>query len=306
MVPPAPFADLLSRFLFERAGVHGAIVSLDAACGEILGQHPYPPALRRALAELLAASALLASTLKFDGSLTVQMQGTGPVRLLVVECDAVLNLRATAQWSDDAAGLPPDAPLSALAGDPARSRLAITLDPKDGGPLYQGIVALEASSIATLIEHYLRASEQIDSRIVLAAHGARVRGILLQRLPGSTADDESAWQRATSRVERLGASGLLNATGSDALLTARFPEDDVRVLAARALRFRCGCSERRVANALRLIGRQEVESILAEQGAVSVTCEFCNRAYRYAAADARALFTDDVPPIAAAPGTVRH
>jgi len=286
----APFADTLSRFLFERAAVHGALVSVDDACREILGQHPYPPALRRALAELLAASALLASTLKFRGTLAVQMQGAGPVRLLVVECDAKLNLRAMAQWRDDAERLPADAPLSVLAGDPAGSRLAITLDPKDGGPLSQGIVALEASSIATLIDHYLATSEQIDSRMVLAADGARVRGMLVQRLPSAGPDDDVTWQRAVGRMAQLGPSALLEAAAPEALLAAHFREDDIRVFAPRSLRFRCNCSHERVADALRMLGRNEIESILAEQGMVGVTCEFCNRGYQFVAADARALF----------------
>ena len=127
-----PFADSVTRFHFERAAVRGAVASLDDAGREILGQHSYPPALRRALAELLAASALLASALAFKGTLIVQLQGTGPVTLLVVECTSTLGLRATAQWRDTAAALPEDAPLRSLAGDPETSRLAIMLDPKDG------------------------------------------------------------------------------------------------------------------------------------------------------------------------------
>jgi molecular chaperone Hsp33 len=306
VTPAPPFADALSRFLFERAAVHGALVSLDDACREILGQHPYPPALRRALAELLAATTLLASTLKFRGALIVQMQGVGPVRLLVVECDAGLNLRATAQWRDDAEALGADTPLSVLAGDPARSRLAITLDPKDGGSLSQGIVALEASSIAALIEHYLSTSEQIDSRMVLATDGARARGILLQRLPGAGPDDEAAWRRAVRQVELLDGADLLAAPGAEALLGSRFQEDDVRVFAPRPARFRCDCSDERVANALRMLGRSEVESILAEQGMVGVTCEFCNRSYHFVAADALALFTRQEPRIETPPNAVRH
>src|SRR5206468_1453829 len=145
----------------------------------------------RVLSELLAASALLASTLKFAGSLIVQLQGDGPVRLLVVECDASLNLRATAQWSDEIASLPDDASLADLAGGAARGRLAITLDPRNGEPLYQGIVALEGASIAALVEHYLETSEQIPSRLVLASNADRVRGLLLQRLPGASEQDEA-------------------------------------------------------------------------------------------------------------------
>jgi molecular chaperone Hsp33 len=306
VVPTQPFADTLSRFLFERAAVHGALVSVDDACRAILGQHPYPPALRGALAELVAASALLASTLKFKGTLAVQMQGSGPVRLLVVECDAKLNLRATAQWRDGAERLPADAPLSVLAGDPGRSRLAITLDPKDGGPVSQGIVALEASSIAALIDHYLATSEQIDSRMLLAADGARVRGLLIQRLPSAGPDDDIAWRRAVDGLAQLEPAALLQADAAEELLAARFPDDDLRVFAPRAVRFRCNCSHERVANALRMLGRNEIESILAEQGMVGVTCEFCNRGYQFVAADARALFAPPAAGADGAPTAVRH
>lgn len=293
MAPTPPFADALARFVLEHAAVRGALVSLDGTCREILGCHPYPPPLRHVLAELLAASALLASTLKFKGALIVQLQGDGPVRLLVVECDATLALRATAQWKDTAAALPAGASLAELAGGPQHGRLVITLDPKDGGPLYQGVVALEAASVAALFEHYLRTSEQIDSRMAIATDGRRVRGLLLQRLPGATPDDDETWARAAGRVEALDPPSLLAPGAVSELLQAHFPDDDVRLFKARAASFVCSCSEERVANALRLIGRAEVEGILAEQGLVGVTCEFCNRHYTFVAEDARALFAAD-------------
>jgi molecular chaperone Hsp33 len=303
----APFVDVLARFVFERAAVRGALVSLDDTCREILAGHAYPPPLARALAELLAAAALLASTLKFKGALVVQLQGAGPVRLLVVECTADLDLRATAQWNTEAERLPADAPLSDLAGDLANSRLAITLDPKDGGPIYQGIVALAASSIAALIEHYLATSEQIDSRMVLATSGTRVRGLLLQRLPDASVEDERTWQLAAAEVHAVEPAALLSAPGIATFLSTCFNDVDVRLFAPRAARFRCSCSEERVANTLRMLGRAEVESILAEQGLVGVTCEFCNRSYTFVASDARALFAaGSGPPGAAPPDGVRH
>jgi len=290
MPGPAPFADALSRFMFEQAAVRGALVSLDDTCRGILACHPYPPALARALGELLAASALLASTLKFKGALVVQLQGAGPVRLLVVECDANLNLRATAQWNREADILPADAPLAVLAGDTATSRLSITLDPRDGGPIYQGVVALDARSITMLIEHYLTASEQIDSRMLLASEGGRIRGLLMQRLPRATADDDATWKRAAAECERIGADALLAAGSVETLLAGLFPDDDLRLFASRTARFSCNCSLERVASVLRMLGRTEVETILAEQGLVGVTCEFCNRPYTFVASEARALF----------------
>ena len=303
MVASGRFVDALARFVLERSVVRGALVSLDDTCRDILACHAYPPALKRALAELLAAASLLASTLGFKGTLIVQLQSSGPVRLLVVECDAGLTLRATAQWSDAAKALPADASLAELAGGPEQGRLAITLDPKDGGPLYQGVVALEATSIASLIEHYLTTSEQIDSRLSLATEGTRVRGVLLQRLPSAASDDDETWSRAVARMDGLGTPELLEAGGAESLLSARFPDDDIRLFAPRPAKFACSCSEGRVADALRMIGRSEVESILAEQGLIGVTCEFCNRGYTFMADDARALFAaapragaDTAPP----------
>lgn len=290
MVAPTPFADTVTRFHFERAAVRGAVVSLDDAGREILDQHSYPAALRRALAELLAASALLASALAFKGTLIVQLQGTGPVTLLVVECTADLGLRATAQWRETVAALPEDASLRVLAGDPETSRLAIMLDPKDGGPIYQGVVALEATSIAELIEHYLTTSEQIDSRLALATDSTRTRGLLLQRMPSAGPDDDATWRRAATATD-IDAAEFLQARSVEVVLAARFPTDDIRVMKGRPLRFHCDCSSERVSNALRLLGRAEIESILAEQGTVGVKCEFCGRSYNFAAADALALFT---------------
>jgi len=287
------FADALARFMFDGAAVRGALVSLDACCRDILACHPYPPALRRVLAELLAAAALLAATLKFRGSLIVQLQGKGPVRMLVVECDATLALRATAQWSTEAADLEADADLATLAGGPAGARLAITLDPRDGGPLYQGIVGLEAASIAMLIEHYLTSSEQIESRLFLATTGNRARGVLLQRMPSAGPADNTEWERIAASVSGLAAGDLLGALDAADLLSARFSDRDVRLFEPQSVRFACSCSEERIAGALRLLGRAEVESILAEQGMVGATCEFCNHHYTFVAADARALFDCD-------------
>ena len=188
--------------MFERAAVRGALVTLDAASRAILDCHPYPPALRRVLAELLAASALLASTLKFTGSLIVQLQGDGPVRLLVVECNDALELRATAQWdAERTTALGPDATLAELAGGATQGRLVITLDPKGNGTIYQGIVTLETASVAGLIEHYLATSEQLASRLVLATDARPRRG------PAGAAAARRRRRRRTGAGRHVGARG---------------------------------------------------------------------------------------------------
>lgn len=288
--------DALTRFVFEHAAMRGALVTLAETTTATLACHPYPPALQRVLCELLAASALLASTLKFTGSLIVQLQGDGPVRLLVVECTDALGMRATAQWdAERIAELGPGASLADLAGGPEHGRLVLTLDPKGAGTVYQGIVTLESGSVAGLVEHYLATSEQLASRLVLGARDGRAAGLLLQRLPGATEEDGDTWQRAQAAVGELAPEALLSGAPATTLIGAVFPEDDVRVFAPRAAAFACSCSRERVENALRIAGAAEIESILAERGDVEVTCEFCNRRYTFGPGEARAIFAPVAP-----------
>ena len=284
-------SDSLTPFVLEHAAVRGAYASLPATAREVLACHPYPPAIARVLGELLAACALLASTLKFEGSLVAQLSGDGPVRLLVVECTDALGMRAMAQWdAGRVEKLGPEASLSDLAGGAEHGRLALTLDPKGAGTMYQGVVALEAGSIAGLIEHYLATSEQLDSRMLLATGRGGAAGLLVQRLPGASDEDEATWQRVEVIAGALNRDALLDAASANDAIASAFPEDDVRVFKARPVAFACTCSRERVVRALRIAGLAEVESILAERGNVEVTCEFCNRRYAFAPAEARAVF----------------
>ena len=286
--------DALRPFVFEHANVRGALVRLRTTSRDILACHAYPPPLARALAELLAAATLLASTLKLDGSVVVQMSGDGPVRLLVVECDDALNVRATAQWDDaTVAKLSADASLRELAGGSMHGRLTLTLDPRSGGALYQGIVSLDTASIAASIEHYLATSEQLQSRLWLNAEGTSVNGLLLQRLPESGENDAQAWMEIVRDAEGSWESAR-TATTFTGTLRALFPHQDVRMFDSRPVAFRCKCSVARVARALRIAGSAEIEAAVAERGHVEVTCEFCNRRYTFAPHEARALL--NAPP----------
>jgi molecular chaperone Hsp33 len=285
-------SDSLTPFVFENAAVRGAYVSLPVTAREVLACHPYPPAVARVLGELLAACALLASTIKFEGSLIAQLSGDGPVRLLVVECSHTLQMRAMAQWNDARiTALGPQASLADLAGGAQSGRLVLTLDPRGAGSMYQGIVALESRSVAGLVEHYLATSEQLPSRLVLDAGGA---GLLVQRLPGSAEADDATWERVEARVGGSEGSAFLRAAAPHEAIAAAFPEDDVRAFGARDVTFACSCSRERVARALRIAGPAEVESIVAERGTVEVTCEFCNRRYTFTPAEARAALAGRV------------
>ena len=243
------------------------------------------------LAELLAAAALLASTLKFNGSLIMQLQGDGPVRLLVVECTEALDLRATAQWDEHRTVALGD---QALARRPRRRPRAGAArdDARSQGCRHSSTRAsstLESGSVATLIEHYLATSEQLASRLALAVDGAAVAGLIVQRLPGATDADDATWHRVRARFGDASTPTLVTGSAEERL-QAWFPHDDLRLFAARPARSRCSCSPERVAKALCIAGAAEVESILDERGEVEVTCEFCNRRYTFAPEAARALF----------------
>ncbi|MEW6312465.1 MAG: Hsp33 family molecular chaperone HslO [Pseudomonadota bacterium] len=277
--------DSLQRFIFEHAPVRGEIVHLEATLGAVLEHRDYPPALRDALGELLAAAALLAATLKFSGSLVMQMHGSGVVKLIVVECTSDFLLRATAKWEGE-----PHGTLRQLLG---HGRCAITLVPSDGGQSYQGVVALEGDSIAAMLQHYMQSSEQLDTRLWLATDRRRAAGMLLQKLPGkSTGKDEDTWARAQQLAATITAQELLQLPARQ-VIHRLYPQEDIRLLAEQAPAFGCSCSHERVATMLRMLGIEETRQILAEHGSIGVNCEFCNQHYVFDAEEVARVFGEN-------------
>src|SRR5512135_1220483 len=196
--------DSLRRFLFEHAPIRGEIVRLGTVWQSVIERHNYPPVLRDLMGELCAAAVLLAATLKLQGSMVLQIHGKGAVKLLVVECTGDLELRATAKWQGELT----HGTLQDLVGD---GRFVITLDPKDGSQPYQGIVALEGDSIAEILQSYMTRSEQLETRLWLAADGKQAGGMLLQKLPAQgESQDADAWERATQFADTLKAEELLD------------------------------------------------------------------------------------------------
>ncbi|MHB1245799.1 MAG: Hsp33 family molecular chaperone HslO [Sulfuriferula sp.] len=283
--------DTLTRFLFESAPVRGELVSLDATWQEVLKHADYPAPLQILLGELMAAAALLSAILKFDGGMIMQMQGNGAVKLIVVEATSDRTLRAAAKWEGEV----PTGSLEALLGE---GRFVITLDQSASGKQnYQGIVPLTGSSVAEALTHYMQNSEQLDTQIHLAANTQRAAGMLIQRLPGVEAADTDAWNRAEHLAATLKPAELLTLP-AETILQRLFHEEDVRVLEAELVSYRCTCSRERVADMLKMLGREEVEAALAERGEIEVRCEFCNRQYRFDPVDAAQLFVA-VPPVPA-------
>jgi molecular chaperone Hsp33 len=290
-----PLSDSLQRFVFEHAPIQGRIVHLDATWRAVIERRRYPPAVRAILGEFMAAAALLTSMLKFDGRLVIQAQGDGPLKLLFVECSSERAMRALAQWDGEI----PDAPLPELLG---KGRLAITIDPLKGRERYQGIVSLEGTSVAQALENYFARSEQLETRLWLAAGDGQAAGMLLQRLPDPPLEDDETWARAVHLSSTLTREELLTLPVRE-VLHRLYHEEDIRLFSRMPVSFRCSCSRERVEAVLRMLGPTEVRGILAERGRVDVDCEFCGSHYRFDTVDTEHLL---VSPHTAGPSPTRH
>lgn len=279
--------DALRRFMFEDFPVRGEIVRLEQSWQAVLEREAYPPAVRAVLGEAMAACVLLASTLKFDGLLTLQIQGTGDLHLLVAQCGSDLSVRGLAKWK----GADPRGSLAELTGG---GRLAITIERRKDRERYQGIVLADTDTLAGCLEAYFAQSEQLPTRIWLAADGGAAAGMLLQQLPAREAGpgaDSDGWQRAGILADTVSAGELLTLEAG-ALLRRLFHEEDVRLADRRPVAFRCSCTRQRVEAALRLLGRAELDGLLATEGQIEVRCEFCNKAYELDSVDVEQLLAD--------------
>lgn len=275
--------DVLQRFLFDAAPVRGELVQLRDTWQAVQARRAYPPVLQKLVGELLAAATLMTAMLKFEGSLIMQLHGNGRIKLMVIECEADLTLRATARW-DEAQEIE-DLPLAELLGE---GKFVITLDPKDDSRAYQGIVGLQGDSVAQIIEHYMQSSEQLDTRIWLASDADTCAGMMLQKLPAGQGDPD-AWQHLTVLADTIARDELL-ALDSESILHRLYHEENVRLLTEDHPHFGCRCSRERVGNMLKMLGRKEADEALAEQPAIDIHCDFCNQHYQFDAIDVAQLF----------------
>jgi molecular chaperone Hsp33 len=280
--------DQRTRFLLEQAGVRGVRVRLDQAWREIRGRTDYPPAVAELLGEASAAAVLLTAHAKVDGRLSLQLRGEGALRLLFAECTADDTLRGIAQFDEQAGPRDFSRDLRRLG---AGAMLAITIEnhpPSAREPQrYQGLVPLESDSLAGALEDYFRRSEQLPTRLLLAADGRRAAGLMLQKLPGD-AGDADGFTRAGALLDTLAPGELLD-WPDQTLLHRLYHEERVRLLDRRALRFACSCSRQRVAAVLQSIGREEALAA-ADSGVAEVRCEFCGQRYHFDADAIAGLF----------------
>ena len=283
--------------MFENSLVRGELIEISDAWQQVQARSSYPHAVSAMLGEMMAAAALLSANLKFDGTIIMQIHGDGPVRLLVVECDAALRLRATAKLTEDAQ-ISEHAGLQELVNVNGEGRFAITLDPDNKQPgqqAYQGIVALEGESVATVIENYMMRSEQLDTRLWLAADDKVARGLLLQKLPDDGGKivplaDADVWNRTVTLASTLNQQELLS-TDIMTLLRRLYWEETVRVFDPRHPSFHCSCSREKVGNMLKMLGREEIDSALADLGKLEVNCDFCGQDYLFDPVDCTQLFS---------------
>jgi molecular chaperone Hsp33 len=305
--------DCLHRFLFEGYPIRGHLVHLDAAWRALIEHREYPPAIRNTLGEAVAASLLLAGTIKFEGALSLQLQGDGPVHLLLAQCTSGLGVRGLARYREETER-GPIADVHEFAELLGTGNLTVTLESDDKSQRYQGIVPISGGRLADSLQRYFENSEQLPTRLWLFASETGVSGMLLQRLPseggkdsgqGASLDDaaiDDAWRRVQLIGDTLTAEELVTLADTE-ILHRLFNEDDLRLYEPSPVYFRCRCSRERVGGMLQGLGEKETQSVLAERGEVEVRCDFCNRAYLFDAVDVAQLFAA-TPPGAA--GTSVH
>ena len=277
------FTDQVVPFSFESLPVRGEIIQLSRAWRRMLRDHDYAPAIRETLGHAAAATGLIAQSLKFDGAITMQIQGRGDLRMLVMQCTSSLELRGMATPA-------PEVTAERFEDLIDSAHCAITVDA--GERPYQGIVAVDRESLAGSLEHYFARSVQVPSHVVLVSNDELAGGMLLQQMPGQSMNEDD-WRRLGLLGATLAPADFEDGTALD-LIRKLFNEDDVRVFDGRPVQFRCRCSRRRTEEVLRMLGEAETRDAVEEQGRIEVTCEYCGRTRRFDAVDVSRLFADNV------------
>ena len=273
----------VQNFLLEGLGIRGSIVRLEETWQQVLAQHHYPDSLRQLLGESLAATVLLTTGLKGAPKISLQLQGKGPVKLLLIQCTGELKVRGMAQWRDAAEDEP-------LLG---QGRLTVNLDTGEDGRCFQGIVPLVSARLDACLEEYFRQSEQLPTRLTLTGTQQRVAGLLLQALPNNDAADNT-FATAVALAGTVSAAEL-SELAADRLLPTLFRDYAIRLFKPRPVTHDCRCTPARLAGVVRMLGADELASLIEETGEVELTCEFCNRVFRYDAGDVEAILEGETP-----------
>ncbi|MEO1888662.1 MAG: Hsp33 family molecular chaperone HslO [Cycloclasticus sp.] len=274
--------DQLFRFLFADLGVRGEIVSLDTSFQAALELHNYPTVVADQLGQALAASLLLSATLKFDGSLIMQIRGNGPISMLVAQADDQQAVRGLAHWDGDV----PKGNLTSLFGDGV---LVMTIKPTKG-KAYQGVVSLEGDCLADALQAYFTQSEQLKTRLWFAVNNERAVGLMLQELPEQDGKQVD-WERVEMLANTITDDELLS-LDSEEIIHRLFHGESVRAFEPQPVEFKCDCSREKVENSLLTLGQKELRSLLEEKGIIEADCDFCNKHYQFDKVDIEQLFNE--------------
>ncbi len=285
--PVSTNGNVLNRYLFEDLSVRGELVQLDDAYQQIISSKEYPAALQKLLGELLVSTTLLTATLKFEGSITMQLQGDGPVSLAVINGDNNQKVRGVARWEGDIAD---DASIHDMMG---KGYLVITIDPKKG-ERYQGVVGLDGANLAEVIEGYFANSEQLKTRIWIRTGELdgkpKAAGMLLQVMPDGTGSPED-FEHLEQLTDTIKNDELFSLEAND-LLYRLYNQETVKLFEPQPVEFFCGCSRERSAAAIITIAREEIDDILATEGSVGLHCDYCGTTYSFDSADVEKLYAD--------------
>lgn len=276
--------DSVVPFVFDSLPVRGALVQLENTWSRMQQEHNYPMPVVNVLGHSAAATTLIAQSLKFDGSITLQINSDGPLSMLVMQCTDNLDIRGMAT----ASAVSDDCHFASLVEN---ARCAVTIDAGAMERPYQGIVEVHADSLAMSLENYFEKSVQVPSHLALCSDESLCGGILLQQMPGEKPVGEDDWRRLGLLIGTLRADDL-RAGATPSLLQKLFAEDDVRVFPGRRAQFRCRCSQARVEEVLRLVGEAETRAALLDSGRVDVTCEYCGQIRRFDPIDVGRVFAD--------------
>ena len=278
-------ADSVIPFGFESIPVRGALIHQSRSWRRMLRDHDYDALLTETLGHAAAATGLIAQSLKFDGAITLQIQGSGALQMLVTQCTSDLGMRGMASVTEGQAA-------ANFAELTTGAHCAVTVD--NGERPYQGIVDIAEESLAASLEHYFSRSVQVPSHIALLADDDFAAGILLQQVPGQTIDEDD-WNRLHYLIETLTRKDFEGEAGLK-LIGKIFAEDDVRVYESRVVNFRCRCSARKTEDVLKMLGENEARDALAEQGGIEIICEYCGHRRHFDTVDVERIFSDNVVP----------
>lgn len=276
-------ADSVTPFGFESLPVRGALIYLSRTWRRMLRDHDYDQLVSKTLGHAAAATGLIAQSLKFDGTITLQIQGAHVLQMLVMQCTSELDVRGMASVAAERTA-------RNFAELTTGAHCAVTVDSSEQP--YQGIVEIDDTSLAASLEHYFARSVQVPSHVMLLANEGLAAGILLQQVPGESIDEDD-WKRLRFLIETMSPRDFEGEAGLE-LIGKLFAEDDVRVYKPRAVNFGCRCSARKTEDVLKVLGEDEARSTLAEQGSIEVICEYCGHRRHFDAVDVERLFSDNV------------